>query len=239
MTLPKVTVILTSYNRPALLRRAAISVLEQDYEGTIELIITDDGSDSGEIDSVVAQLDLLAQKADKRELLVLNSWKSSKWRRFITDYARNINSAILASTGDIIFYLVDDDEYAENHVSLLVNELLTNKDATFVFGNQLTRYLNAETMEHADAFERVYTEHVLESAPNNIDHNQFAHWAAAIEKVGLWPEDKVHYGACDGAFFDQVHRAGFVFYNATMPNEEGDVYLTSIHYFHEKSVQPS
>lgn len=233
------TVILTSYNRPVLLRQAAFSVINQDYKGNIELIIADDASNPetwAEMDKIYKYVmnnsDLL-----NRDVILMDSMKGDKWRRTITDYARNINSAILASTGDVIFYLTDDDEFLENHVRLLIEELERNPDAHFVFGAQRVEVLDEKTGAIAAQGDRIWPKYILPNAPNNIDHNQFAHRAEAIHSVGLWPEHKMHYGACDGAFFDQVHKAGYVFYNATMPNEEGRIFVTSRHRIHPTSVQ--
>lgn len=230
----KATVILTSYNRPTLLYRAAMSVINQDYGGEIELIICDDNSpetvNPAVWDSIanIEQLINLRKFAGVRTIIDLQSYKSERARRMLTDYARNINNALLASTGDVIFYLTDDDEYAPNHVRLLIEYLQLNPEAHVVFGQQYVQELNDSTLTTNTI--GIRTNDNLESAACMIDHNQFAHRWEIVEKVGFWPEHKMHYGACDAAFFTQIKDAGYVFYAATDTP-------TSFHRLHYNSVQ--
>ncbi len=229
------TVILTSFNRPVLLQRAVISVLKQDYKGPIELIIVDDNSEYDAAEMLEKLLENI--ELENRSVRLIDSHKADKWRRFVADYARNINTGILASTGDVIFYLTDDDEFVDNHVSILMQFLEDNPHADFVFGNQLVEYLHEETLETAFAGYRINENATLDSAANIIDHNQFAQRATTFETVGLWVDHKDAYGAADGVYFDRIKAAGYIFYNATPIEADGKTYVTSKHRLHATSVQ--
>lgn len=236
----KASVILTSYNRPELLTQAARSVLLQDYPGEIELLIVDDNSPGDEVSRAIDALVLSPEHLEQpnREVWLLNSNKAERFRRkLVTDYARNINTAILASTGDVLFYLTDDDYYLPNHVRVLCSFLEANPGADFVFGNQVVERLNEEDGDTQTAFYRICHVPVLESAACEIDHNQFAQRATTLERVGLWPEHVMHYGAADAAYFHAIKDAGYVFHNATVPRANGAAVITNVHRLHATSVQ--
>jgi spore maturation protein CgeD len=226
----KATVILTSYNRPILLYRAINSVFNQDYTDEIELIVCDDNSPNPQVQNSISnaqQVLQFKQFTGKRTLIDLQSYKNR--RRMVTDYSRNINNALLASSGDVIFYLTDDDEFLPNHVRLLIEYLQNNTHAHIVFGQQLVEHLNDITLETTHAGIRYHAGNLTQAACM-IDHNQFAHRWGVIEKVGFWPEHKLHYGACDASFFTECANAGYMFYNATLQT-------TSKHRLHYNSVQ--
>jgi glycosyltransferase involved in cell wall biosynthesis len=98
--MPKVSAIIVSHDRPALLRRSIASALSQDYPD-FEIIIVDDSSDSGAWD-------------------VVNSFKDSRIR-----YIRNApmsagaarNFGIRQARGEYVAFLDDDDEWLPTKLS--------------------------------------------------------------------------------------------------------------------------
>ncbi|MBZ0135239.1 MAG: glycosyltransferase [Planctomycetes bacterium] len=94
----RVSVIIPTFNRAALLARAVDSVLDQDWR-PLELVIIDDGS-SDETPSVLDALGRKADEADVRLLAIRQPNKGDAGAR---------NAGIDASTGDWIAFLDDDD----------------------------------------------------------------------------------------------------------------------------------
>lgn len=105
------SIVITTYNRPLLLRRAIKSVVQQTYKDW-ELIIVNDGSD-------------IAYDSD------FSPFNSS----IVYFYKENSglpssrNFGISKAKGDFICFLDDDDEYLSNHLMVLSKLVAANPDA--------------------------------------------------------------------------------------------------------------
>ena len=108
---PLVSVVITTYNRPALLLQAIQSVRNQTY-GSIEIIVVDDGS-SVDIGQAVL--------AHDRDIVVIRNTETRG-----ANYSRN--AGIARAKGEIIAFLDDDDEWLPNKLTEQV-ALLRDADA--------------------------------------------------------------------------------------------------------------
>jgi len=108
--LPKVSVVIPTYNRAWTLKDAVASVLEQDYPN-FELIVVDDGStdDTGEVLSAYRDRIRLIRQANRG-----------------VSAARN--RGILAAKGDLIALLDSDDLWLPGKLSLQVDFLSNHPD---------------------------------------------------------------------------------------------------------------
>src|ERR1017187_1940494 len=109
--MPKVSVIMTSYNRPRLLRDAIDSMLDQTYED-FELIVADDGSSPATLASI-------NNYTDPRIVKLFLGRRELDGAR----YCHSINAALDVATGDLISYLTDDDFYLPRRLEVMVKEL--------------------------------------------------------------------------------------------------------------------
>lgn len=98
---PKVSVILTVYNREHVLRRCIRSLLNQSFKDW-ELIIVDDGSTDKSID-------ILKEYESNYENIKVIHQDNLK-------LPLSRNKGIKLSTGDFITFLDSDDEYSEDHL---------------------------------------------------------------------------------------------------------------------------
>jgi len=109
MAYPKVSVIIPTYNRANLLKRAIESVLNQTFQD-FELIVVDDGS-TDNTKEVVAEF----QKRDPRIKYI--------WQENSGGPAKPINTGIKNSKGQYIAILESDDEWLpeklEKHIEIL------------------------------------------------------------------------------------------------------------------------
>lgn len=96
MQAPKVSVVMATRDRPELLRRAVRSVLSQDYEGHIEVVLVFDGT---EVDELV---DL--PRPERRTLRAVANSRTP-------GLAGGRNTGILTATGSLIALCDDDDEW--------------------------------------------------------------------------------------------------------------------------------
>lgn len=104
----KISVIITSFNRGKLLRRAVESVLSQSYQN-FELIVVDDASTDDETLFVLSELEKLS---DKIQVIRITENKGA-------NVCRNIG--IHRATGCYYTGLDDDDYFEKNRLLFLVN----------------------------------------------------------------------------------------------------------------------
>lgn len=118
--MPKVSVIISTYNRPESLKKAIESVLNQTFQD-FEIIVVNDGGQN------TARL--------------INNFNDNRVKYIIrTDNFGNDtkpkNTGILESKGEYISFLDDDNTFRPDHLQLLVNELENNPDIDIVYGDR-------------------------------------------------------------------------------------------------------
>ena len=111
MTIPKVSVILTTFNRFDLLIKAIDSVLQQTYQN-IELIVVDDAS------TCLLYKTLVSYPFFTRITYIRHSINKG--------LAISRNTGILHSSGDFICFLDDDDSFLPHKLSLQIRQFLTS-----------------------------------------------------------------------------------------------------------------
>ncbi len=111
---PKVSLCITTFNRPVLLRQALESVRAISYP-KLEVVLVDDGSSQAE---ALALLDELAHEFTQR------GWQIVRQTNRYLGAARN--TAAKHATGEFLLFM-DDDNCAESHeVTMLVRAILTS-----------------------------------------------------------------------------------------------------------------
>ena len=111
MTWPSVSIGIPTWNRARLVRRAIDSVLDQDYQGHIEIVVADDGS------------------GDKTRRVVKaygNQVVYIRGRHKGIAHAKNV--ALRQASGEVRGLLDDDDWYEPQFVRRCVQTLLENRD---------------------------------------------------------------------------------------------------------------
>jgi len=165
---PKISVIIATYNRPALLQRAINSVLAQTFKD-FELIVVDDHSDKppnfklpdGE-DRVVGMR------------LPYNTGYFVKPR----------NIGIMIARGDYIAYLDDDNVYLPNHLEVLY-KAITKKNADIAYGDRVYKSTNPNEAKFMGKQSYPYNLKQINQG-NYIDTSDILHTIQAINDVGFW-----------------------------------------------------
>lgn len=116
-----ISVIMSTYQRPKLLKRAIQSVIDQTYTDW-ELIIVDDRSKDN-TEEVVKSF------KDSRIIYI------GRTKNFGCD-TRPKNDGIKASKGEYIAFLDDDNEYRPDHLAILLKELESDLSLTLVYGDR-------------------------------------------------------------------------------------------------------
>lgn len=197
--MPKVSVILTVYNKPQWLRECIDSVINQTYEDW-ELIILEDNSPNLEVK------DIIESYSHYKNIFIYYSDINELDRYKTTRYATLINHGIRElSTGDYITYLTDDDFYYPDRLRKMA-QMLETKGVDVVYGNQ--QVVDASG-NHAGIRE---TKGILDSAWNLVDHNSVMHTRKVYFETDGWPEDPGAWGGADSYFWLKINNLGYQFY---------------------------
>jgi glycosyltransferase involved in cell wall biosynthesis len=116
--LPKVSIIIPSFNQGQFLEASIRSVLEQDYPN-IECIVVDGGSKDNSVEIIKKYQDHFAW------------WVSEKDK----GHAAALNKGFSHATGDILAWLNSDDIYFPGAVSEAVSVLQSRSEAGMVYGD--------------------------------------------------------------------------------------------------------
>jgi spore maturation protein CgeD len=209
---PRVTVILTSYNKPPMLVEAIDSVLAQTYRG-FELLVLDDNSAG----SAVAEV--LGCYWNIPELIVYKSNVQPEERLQRVRYAVLANLGLQLARGEYITYLCDDDLYLPHRLERMVARL-DEGDCQVVYGaQQMVREGQPAGVREIDG--------VLHDAACRVDHSSVMHTAEAARHVGGWDE-LTDWRTADATFWSRLNQAGYPFH----PISE----VLDVHRYHQGSL---
>lgn len=211
--MPRVSVLLTSYNRAGMLTEAIESVLAQTFQD-FELIVLDDNS------SDPAQWDVIDGYRDRIVLFKSDVRPAERPER--VRYAVLANIGLALARGEYVTYLCDDDWYLPRRLEVMVSRL-DEGDCQVVYGSQRV------VRDGADQFTRPAT-HVLPKASMVVDHSSVMHTRQAGLDVGGWDEDRANWRSADATFWDRLTGQGHWFYPA------GDGEVLDVHRYHAGSV---
>ncbi len=197
---PKVSIILTSYNKPALVGKAIESVLGQTLNEW-ELFIMDDHSNE-ETTRVIKQY-----LGDPR-IIYINSLVKDEERYQKTRYAVLINQAIPLARGAYISYLTDDTVYVPDRLEVMLTFFNKNPAIDIVYSAQQVKFVDRE-LKLLHEKTRM-TRGVVYQAANVIDHCSVMHTRAILEKVyesygGYWDESPIYWHNGDAAFWKRLN----------------------------------
>jgi glycosyltransferase involved in cell wall biosynthesis len=139
-TTPSVSVVIPTHQRPELVRRAIRSVLDQEYDGWMEVVVV---FDRAEPDRSLERLD------DERPVRVMANERTP-------GLAGSRNTGILASSGRLVAFCDDDDMWLPGKLVTQVDALQATPGAEFVTtamtvdyqGKRTTRLAGRDRVDH-------------------------------------------------------------------------------------------
>lgn len=175
---PKVTVLISTYNRPQYLAEAIESVVNQRYQNW-ELIVLNDGG--------VDVQDVVDKFADPRIIYVPDSENKGAARRF--------NQGLAMARGEYVTYLGDDDIFYPNHVEVLAKALDENPEVALAYSDLYSassiadrktgrRYVLDRRISVSRGFNREFMFHF-----NHVLHVSLMHRLEAAKRVGCFDEN--------------------------------------------------
>lgn len=201
VVMPKVSIILTSYNKSEYVGDAIKSIVDQTFED-FELFIMDDNSNEETLNIIKPFLNDHRVKFIKSEIQTIDE------RVEKTRYAVLINQALKKIEGEYIAYATDDNVFHREKIKEMVNFLDNNLNVQVVYSASLTNYVN----EHGEITNSIVrpAKTIQWFAPCAIDHCSIMHRKAilpVIEKTfnSFWDENPQYYRIGDARFFWKVN----------------------------------
>lgn len=208
---PRASVILTSWNRPVLLEQAIRSILAQTEERW-ELWVADDNSSNPRVDEVLHDLLDDEPRGDWWKSNVNDEDRPKEVRFSVT-----INTTFDMTTGDIIFYCTDDNEYFPDCIKTVCDYFDEHPEIHAACVAQKIMNVNWQTGEdledrRADLMIRGEFEPLTVRASYRLDLSQVMHRRHVFNKTDKWPTDPHWWQMADGVFFDDIIKVGFPIY---------------------------
>ncbi|MFC4765810.1 glycosyltransferase family 2 protein [Effusibacillus consociatus] len=194
---PKVSVILTSYNKPQFVGQAIESVLQQTM-ADFELFIMDDNSNQKTEDVFRAYLN------DSR-VHYHRSDVEDEERPKKTRYAVLINQALSLAKGQYISYLTDDNYYHKKRLEIMSKFLDDNPDIKVAYSAQQVTDIDLTITIRK-------TLGVLKKAAGLVDHCSVMHRRSILDGIlqkygSYWDEDPKCWGYGDAVFWDRMNES--------------------------------
>ena len=197
----KVTIILTSYNKPNYVVKSIQSILSQNYQD-FELFIMDDNSNMETIRTITPFIN------DERIKFFISDINTISERVNKTRYAVLINQALSMAKGEYITYITDDNTFCPTRLKKMFEYLDTKPDVMVVYSSSKTSYLDEEGNSTKSIIR--YAKNKTWIAPCVVDHCSVMHRMSILpilkEKFGsFWDEDPQYYRIGDARFFWRIN----------------------------------
>ncbi|KXZ18123.1 hypothetical protein AXI59_16985 [Bacillus nakamurai] len=196
----KVSIILTSYNKPELIKKAIESVMKQTCKNW-ELFLMDDHSNEETSEAISPYI------KDHR-IHYYNSFIQPAERLKSTRYAVLINYALSCAAGEYVTYLTDDTEYHPNRLSRMAETLDNNPDYDVVYSSQKVVHVNECGAEQFHFYR--FADRVLDQAAFQVDHCSVMHRRSLLGRIkemfgSFWDEDVMHWNHGDSIFWSRLN----------------------------------
>jgi len=175
---PKVTVLISTFNRPQYLAEAIESVVNQSFQNWELIVLNDGGVDVGEV---------VDKFADPRIIYVPDMVNKGAARRF--------NQGLALARGEYVAYLGDDDLFYPNHLEVLSKALDEHPEAALAYSDLYAassladrktgrRYVLDKRIVVSRGFNREFMFHY-----NHVLHVSLMHRLEAAKRVGGFDEN--------------------------------------------------
>lgn len=200
MVEPKVSIILTSYNKPRTVGLTIESIITQTLSDW-ELFIMDDASNQLTTNIIKAYL------GDNR-IRYINSMVADEDRYKKTRYAVLINQAIQQCSGKYIVYVTDDVIYKREKLQTMVEALENNPTINIVYNSQLKQTIDEKMNVLSEQILPAID--ILPAAAHQVDHCSVMHTRDIAERVvsrfqTYWPEEPIYWYNADAAFWNRLN----------------------------------
>ncbi len=192
----KVSVILTSYNRPHQIQEAIGSVQAQTYTNW-ELIVVDDNSNQ-ETKETLAKI-----MAHEPRCTIIQTGVLEEDRPKTVRYATCINLALKKISGELVTYLTDDDIFYPERFQKMIDVFEKNQNICVIYGQQ--RIVEIRDGQIVEVGLRPLVG-VTRDPAYHLDHNSVMHRRTCFDLGIRWNDDPLYWTEADAQFFIQLAR---------------------------------
>lgn len=187
----KISCILTSYNRPTLIRQALQSIQDQTHQN-YQLIVVDDST----------KMDIFEVMRGFKfpESTVIQSSVKSEDRAKVNRLGININLGLSKVKGDVVCYLADDDYYFPTWFDKLSRHFDAYIEHQVGYG--ILKFSESMEMDLKEDGTFRFPGDIVNEPMGVLDHNQVAH--RRFDPPQLWQESVGTIMNVDGWFFSQL-----------------------------------
>jgi spore maturation protein CgeD len=197
----KITCILTSHNRPRMVRDALRSVAGQTHTD-YELLVFDD--------STLLDIYKAVSEFKFTEVRVFHNQIGAEARALTCRLGINCNAGLAKAKGDLVCFLCDDDFYYPGWFAAAAKFFTENPDTDAGFGRLW--YLDAQEARFPDpdSARGIWFDSAVIQPYAVLDHNQVIH--RRFDPPFRWPEDAERRRAPDAHYFQSVALSGRPFH---------------------------
>jgi glycosyltransferase involved in cell wall biosynthesis len=188
-------VIVSSYNRPKMVREALQSIMFQ--RANVQVIVADDDSNDETRRAIEAEI----RGRPGYQVIYANRPREGEFVNTTRRATQCINDALALVDAEFIHYLPDDDWYGSGRFYAFERLFDTHPDVDVAYGRMHTI---DDSIEYVAV---LFVGSVMTDPVNRVDHGQFCHRARVLERVPVWPAEP-HY-AFDANFLLALVTAGY------------------------------
>ena len=203
--MPKVSCILTSFNRPRMIRQALKSLKDQTLQD-FELIVMDDSS--------IFDVRPVVEEFGFKDVQVFHTDVTPQRRASENRCGININRGLELAKGDFVCFLCDDDYFYPGWFATSTAFIERHGVGMQVCYGRLI-FSASQDMVFPTGGVSIWPGHPVTNPFAVLDHNQVMH--RRFDPPFKWPETMDVLGIPDGTYFAAVARAGHVFYQLDAP----------------------
>jgi glycosyltransferase involved in cell wall biosynthesis len=192
-------VIISSYNRPRMVREAISSILYQ--RASVQIIVADDDSNEETRRAIEAEI----SGRSNCQVIYANRPREGEFTNVCRRATQCINDALALIDAEFVHYLPDDDWYGSGRFAAFERFFDAHPDVDVAYGRMHT-VAEIDGVQHVVA--ELFVGTPLDSPVDWVDHGQFCHRASVLERVPSWPSTP-HY-AFDANFLLALATAGYV-----------------------------
>lgn len=208
--MPKITTLLTSFNRLEMLEEAIRSVQHNTFTDW-QLIIGDSSTLEDQRVKIKDYCEKLASE-DPRIIFFQYRFWSEEERKRKCEFANKLNKMAKHATGEYITYLNDDDLYASDYYQAYLDVFESVPEAKVAYTGQKAYMANPEDPDKPLFQYSIPAKDIKRCMFFCVDQNCVCHKRELLKEVGGWCDDWWVNGYADAEFWFRLASAGHVAY---------------------------
>jgi len=232
---PKFSTLLTSFNRPLMLKNAVNSVLHNTFEDW-QLIIGDSSNKDEERRLIKEYGESLEKEYPGKIIFRQYHVFTEDENKTICNFAWKNNKMFKLATGEYITYLCDDDLYSKDYYQAFLDVFENIPEAKVAYTGQ--RAFTPAPDDKPIFRYQLPANNIKRCMFFCVDHNCVAHKREIFDEVGGWCDEEYVNGYADAEFWYRISEHGYLAYPTHKITSIKTVHPESITYATQHSAKP-